>query len=153
MEERLKQTGNIPLGSVILGRINCFFFGILFFGVFLSVYTKISPEKFEIIIQILKNKGFYQEVTIEQFKLSLIVYMISSCIFFISGLGLLLKKEWGRILTLIFGFIIVIFTLLSVLAQPAFIKQAIVFTIYPGILIFYFTNKKVEKFFKILKKK
>ena len=152
MEEQ-QQLINIPLGVIILGRINCFFLGIVFFGMFLSFYTKITPEKFDIIVQTLKNKGFYQEVTMEQFRLAIKLYMFGSCIFFISGLGLMLKKEWGRILTLIFSFIIVIFTLLSVLSQPAIIMQAMIFIIYPGILIFYFTNKNVEKFFKILQKR
>ena len=148
MEGKSQELGNVPFGVVILGRINCFFLGILFFVMFLSFYTKISPEKFDIIVQTLKNKGFHQEITMEQFRLSIKLYMLGACIFTVSGAGLLLKKEWGRIVTLIFSFVIVIFTLLAVLAQPVIIMQAIIFIIYPGILIFYFTNRNVEKVFK-----
>jgi len=56
-------------------------------------------------------------------------------------------KEWARKLTIYFCFFMVALVFISTILNPQLIGQAIFQIIYPGVLILYFTNKKVENFF------
>lgn len=143
-----------PLGLLILGGINCFILGIPSFIFCLSLHLGFFPAKGQMLFEELKKK-YLPEVTISlaQFKIAIILQMIVASIFTISGLGLLLGKEWARKITLYFAFVIVILTLLVVLFNNTLIKQAIIQIIYPGILIFYLTNKKIEHYFSSGKKR
>jgi len=137
-----------PLGVSILGWVNCVIFGALFFFMSLSSYLKATPQDLEKITEIFKSQGISSQITFQQFKIACIFYIGIALIFFLSGLGLLLRKEWARKLTLGFAFFAVVVVFLAVLISPALIQQAIMQIIYPGILIIYFTNKKVEAYFK-----
>jgi len=114
----------------------------------LLVYINLSPENWQTVLEMLKEKTQGMTPEYNQFKNSLLVQMVIAFIYACSGAGLLLQKEWGRKLTLYFSFTIVIFLFISALTNPRFITQAIVQVIYPAILIIYFTNKKVESYFK-----
>ena len=137
-----------PLGVSILGWINCAVFGALFFFMSVSSYLKATPQDLEKITEIFKSQGISSQITFQQFKIACIFYIGIALVFFLSGLGLLLRKEWARKLTLGFAFFAVVVVFLAVLVSPALIQQAIVQIIYPGILIIYFTNKKVEAYFR-----
>ena len=141
-----------PLGVSILGWLNCAVFGALFLFMSISSYLRATPQDLEKITEIFKNQGISSQITFQQFKIACMVYVAIASIFFLSGLGLLLKKEWGRKLTLSFAFVMVLIVFLAVVLSPGLIQQAIVQIIYPGILIIYFTNKNVEAYFKIDKK-
>ncbi len=93
--------------------------------------------------------AYLPEITItqEQFKIVLILQMAISAIFAVSGLGLLLQKEWGRRATLYFSFAMVIIAFVAVLFSGTVITHSIVQIIYPGIMIFYLTSKKIEEYF------
>jgi Na+-translocating ferredoxin:NAD+ oxidoreductase RnfD subunit len=137
-----------PLGVTILGWINCAVFGALFFLMSLSSYLKATPQDLEKITEIFKSQGISSQITFQQFKIACIFYIGIAVMFFLSGLGLLLGKDWARKLTLAFAFLAVVVVFLAVLISPALIQQAIMQIIYPGILIIYFTNKKVEEYFR-----
>ena len=136
-----------PLGIFVLGGLNCFVFGLLFLIIFTSIYFKATPQDLGKAMEVFETKGIPFEITFEQFKLAIGIHIITFLIFLVSGAGLLLRKEWARKLTIYFSFFIVVFTVISTLAQPSLIKQAIIQVIYPGILIVYFTNKNIERYF------
>ncbi|MCK4519846.1 MAG: hypothetical protein KAT96_01610 [Candidatus Omnitrophica bacterium] len=140
-------------GILILGGLNFFILGLLSLNFFLFLYQNpASPTSQALTAEI--NKFLSGEfLSAEQFKAIVLSQIIAAGIFLISGLGLLLKKEWGRRLTLYFSFFTVILAAVSVLFRSVLINQAILQVIYPGILIFYFTNKKVEAYFVPLKNK
>jgi hypothetical protein len=137
-----------PIGVSIIGWLNCVVFGALFFFMSLSSYLKATPQDLEKITEIFKNQGISAPITYQQFKIACLFYIGIASIFFLSGLGLLLGKEWARKLTLGFAFLAVIVVFLAVLISPGLIQQAIMQIIYPGILIVYYTNKNVEAYFK-----
>jgi len=137
-----------PLGVSILGWINCLVFGVLFFFMSLSSYLKATPQDLEKITEIFKSQGISSPITYQQFKIACLFYIGIALVFFLSGFGLLKKKEWARKLTLGFAFLTVVVVFLAVVISPALIQQAIMQIIYPGILIIYFTNKNVEMYFK-----
>ena len=141
------------LGTIILGRLNCFVFGLLFLIISLAVYFRVTPQDFDQVIDAFKASGLPFEISLEQFKLAIALNSSICLIFFISGVGLLLQREWARKLTIYFSLLMVILTFVAVITQPAFIAQAVLQVVYPGILIFYFTNKKVEKHFVLMQRK
>ncbi|MEI8349401.1 MAG: hypothetical protein WCI77_04545 [Candidatus Omnitrophota bacterium] len=136
------------LGSTILGWINCFIFGLFFLLLSLSVYMKATPQDLVKVTEVLKARQVVFDITFRQFKIACLYYAFFSSIFFISGLGILLKKEWARKLTIYFALLIAILIFLSVLLVPGLISQAFLQIVYPGILLLYFTNKNVEARFK-----
>lgn len=139
----------MPLGVIIFGRINCFILGALFFLFFLAAIFKVTPQNLEEALESLKLKsgGIDQAINFKQFRFSLFVHMFVSLMFFISGEGILRRKEWGRKLTLALSSGIVFLVFISVLFQPFLVQQAVIFIIYPAALILYFTNKNIEKYF------
>jgi Na+-translocating ferredoxin:NAD+ oxidoreductase RnfD subunit len=136
------------LGASIFGSLNCFLFGLLPLTVFISAYLRTTSQDLAKIIQILKEQGLAFEVSLAQFKVACILYTVLALAFLLSGIGLLLVKEWGRQLTVYFSFLVVVLIFLSALMMPVLVKQAIVQIIYPGALIVYFTNKNVEGYFR-----
>ena len=138
-----------PLGVLILGRINCFIFGLGFLFISLIVYFNINPQSFAQVTEAFKASGLNLEITQEQFKLAILINAAVCAVFFISGSGILRRREWARKMTIYFSLAVVILTFIATIAQPAFIAQAILQVAYPGVLIFYFTNKEVEKYFRL----
>lgn len=141
-----------PLGVILLGRLNCFVFGLGFLIISLTVYFNINPQNFEQIAETFRSSGLTFEITQEQLKIAVLINVLVCGIFFISGAGLLLRREWARRMTIYFSLAVVIITFIATIAQPAFIAQALLQVVYPGVLIFYLTNKEVEKYFKAKQK-
>jgi len=139
------------LGSKILGWINCFILGLFFLLLSLSVYIKATPHDVAKVTEMLAARQLAFEITFRQFKIACLYYAFFATIFFVSGLGILLKKEWARRLTVYFALFIVILIFLSVLLVPGLIGQALLQIVYPGVLILYFTNKNVEARFKMIR--
>ncbi|UCG34610.1 MAG: hypothetical protein JSW17_03695 [Candidatus Omnitrophota bacterium] len=137
-----------PLGVTILGGINCFILGGAVFLLSILVYINLNPESWEAVLEMLKEKAQGLPLEYAQFKNSLLVQATIAAIYAVSGAGLLLRKEWARKLTLYFSFAMVLFLFISALTNPRFITQAVAQVFYPAILIIYFTNKKVESYFK-----
>ncbi|MFA5007896.1 MAG: hypothetical protein WC546_01610 [Candidatus Omnitrophota bacterium] len=131
-----------PIGVIILGAFNLIALGII------QLITFLIPQNWQIINKMLKDSGININLTPSLIKIMIIMQSAMSLVFIVSGVGLLLKKEWARKLTVYFAFTVATLILLSVLLSPSSIQQAIVQIIYPGILIVYFTNKNIEDYFK-----
>ena len=136
-----------PLGIFILGGFNFVVLGVLSLGFFLLVYKDPSSETSKALLAELSKYIPGQTLTPEQFKSIILLQMFLAGIFLISGWGILSRKEWGRRLTLYFSFFMVILAAIAVLFQSSLINSALLQIIYPGILILYFTNKKIENYF------
>jgi len=131
----------------IFGGINFFIFGTLSLVFTVKAYIGNSSSDVNNVIE--EMKKVFPEVSVnpEQLKVAMLIQIVLATIFLISGYGLILRKEWGRKVTLYFSFFTVAVAFIAALLNSALITQAIVQITYPGILIIYFTNKKVEKFF------
>jgi cytochrome b subunit of formate dehydrogenase len=137
-----------PLGVLILAGINVLLFGIIPFIFFVSAFFN-SPFPIEKISETLKkNEPLFSNINPHQLKTLFLFQALIAFTFLISGIGLFLRKEWARKLTVYFAFLLLILTALSTLATPALIKQIILNAIYPAILVFYFTNKNIGEYFK-----
>lgn len=137
-----------PLGVQIFGGLNCCVFGFLFLAVFLITYLKVTPEDLASVTALFKEKGFAMPLSYRQFKILILVYVALASLLAISGAGLLKKKEWARKVTVHFSFIWLLLIFLTALLNPALITQVITYAVYPGILVIYFTNKRIETYFK-----
>jgi hypothetical protein len=131
-----------PLGLTILGTFNLIILGLF------SLLSALSPHSWQIVINAIKEKGIAVTSNNTLFKIAATLQILVSLIFILSGLGLLLGKEWARKATLGFAFFIVIIALLLAAFAPVFIKEAVTQIIYPGILILYLTKKDIEAYFR-----
>jgi len=136
-----------PLGILILGGFNFVVLGVLSLGFFFLIYNDPSSEASQSLLAELSKYIPDQSLTPQQFKSVILSQIILAVIFLVSGWGILNRKEWGRRLTLYFSFFMVILAAVSVLFQSSLINSALLQIIYPGILILYFTNKKIESYF------
>ena len=136
-----------PLGILILGGFNFVVLGVLSLGFFFLVYKDPASETSKTLLAEFTKYVPDQTLTQEQFKSVVLSQIILAVIFLVSGWGILSRKEWGRRLTLYFSFFMVILAAVSVLFQSSVINSALLQIIYPGILILYFTNKKIESYF------
>ncbi|MDD5194585.1 MAG: hypothetical protein PHQ96_02785 [Candidatus Omnitrophica bacterium] len=137
-----------PLGISIFGGLNCFVFGFFFAAIFITTYLKTTPQDLNTITTLFKSKGFAVQITYRQFKILNIIYIITSCVLAASGAGLLLKREWARKVTVLGSFAWLALISLAAILNSALITQLIVYCFYPGALVIYFTNKKVENYFR-----
>jgi len=153
MEEIKEEQKKKPLGLLILGGLNFIVLGVLSLGFFSIVYADPSSETSKAMLIEFSKYAPDQSLSTEQYKLIILSQIILAVIFLISGWGILKRKDWGRRLTLYFSFFMVTLSVVSVLFQPGLINSAILQTIYPGILIIYFTNKNVEKIFDFSQQK
>jgi len=87
------------------------------------------------------------DITFEQFKTYNIVPMLVSFVFLVSGVGILLRKEWARKTTLYVSFSLAILIFVSILIHPAMVRIVGPQILYLGVIIVYFTNRKIENFF------
>jgi len=121
--------------------------GVLSLGFFFFVYKDPTSETSKALLAEFSKYIPGQTLTPEQFKSVILSQIILAGIFLVSGWGILSRKEWGRRLTLYFSFFMVILAAVSVLFQSSLINSVLLQIIYPGILILYFTNKKIESYF------
>lgn len=131
-----------PLGVTLLGIFNLVVLGIS------SFLFAIFPRNWQLIIDAAKESGLDIKISENLFKIVIILQVAVALAFILCGTGLLLGKEWGRKLTVYFALLIVIIFFLSALVVPGLIKQVVLQTIYPGVLILYFTRKNVEDYFR-----
>lgn len=136
-----------PRGIYILGGFN-----VLLGSLGLWRYFSLNPQAFNQALDTFKESGFQTEASFQQFKTYGAITFIFSSLILLSGLGVLLKKEWGRRLCVYFAFAVIVLLALGVFLQPAFIKLIFPQIIYFSLLIFYFTNKNVERHFTRQKK-
>jgi len=136
-----------PLGILILGGFNFVVLGVLSLGFFFLVYKDPSSAAGKVLLAELSKHIPGQTLTPEQFKSVVLSQIFLAGIFLVSGWGILSRKEWGRRLTLYFSFFMIILAAVAVLFQSSLINSALLQIIYPGILILYFTNKKIEGYF------
>lgn len=137
-----------PKGILILAGLNAVLFGLFSLLLILSILF-IFPSSFrENISKILEKELAAESISQKQLKAFLGTQVLVSVIFLISGIGLFLRKEWARKFTVYFSFMFILLAFLSTLGQPGLIKNTFLNLIYPAILIFYFTNKKVQVYFK-----
>lgn len=136
-----------PLGVFLLGGINFFLLGLgsLLVSAFLYLYgtSFIAQALFKEINSYLPQAS---ENTVS-LRVVFGLQTIIATIFLFSGLGIMLKKEWGRRLSLGLAFSVVMVSFIAALSNYALIGQTIVQIIYPGILIMYFTNKNIVNYF------
>ena len=147
-EQQPQEKSKRPTGVAVLGGINCFLFGALWFLILSFVYFRLSPQVWQETIEALQNTLGQINIGYEQFKKAVLFQMVISIAFGASGAGVLLKKEWGRRSTLYLAFTILILVLISAISYPAVISQMVFHVLYAAILIIYFTNKKIEQYFK-----
>jgi hypothetical protein len=137
-----------PLGVIIFGSLNCFFFGIFLTFSSIIVYCGITPQAYSQINELLSRQGLNSAIPYEQYKIKLLLMAVLSFVFFISGLGLVIKREWGRKLTVYYSFALLIWMVIKAITAPSFIDTAFIRALYPAALIFYFTGKRVTQFFE-----
>jgi len=130
------------IGSTVLGVTNCFL-GLAA----LMNYLSLTPEDFEKVLALFKHKNLAVNITFEQFKAYNIIPAIIALVFLASGIGLILKKNWARKITVYLSFALAFLIFLSILLSPAMIRFVILQIAYLGVLIIYFTNQNVESFF------
>ena len=147
IKENEKQANPRLIGASILGWLNLIFFGVISFFIFFSVLSRPSSGIAETLSMVFQEKGIAIDFKTPIFKIAILFQILLSIVFIISGIGILQKKEWGRKLTIYFSFLLLFIIAVGVFLNFALIAQAILQIIYPGILIFYFTNKQVEKAF------
>ena len=134
-----------PRGLSAIAIINISIFGLIALIFLIRLNTNPQIHK-----QILSEMSFNEEIKLDEERIrsfSLIGAAIP-LLYIFSGAGLLFKKRWAARLTLYFAFFYVALVLLTVLFNPVAIQHAFLQIIYPGILIFYFTNKNGEEYFK-----
>lgn len=141
-------TNRKPLGVVVFGGLNCFFFGIFLAFSSLIVYCGITPQSYSQINDILVRQGLNSTIPYEQYKIKVLLMAILALVFFISGLGVIIKREWGRKLTVYYSFALVIWMVTKAISAPDFIDTAFMRALYPAMLIFYFTGKRATQFFQ-----
>ena len=144
MKEQQKKA---PLGVLIIGGFNFFILGALSLIAFGSMYLNTSSSASQTLLDEFARYFPRENLSQAQFKTVLKLQIAISALFLVSGYGLLRKKEWGRRLTLYFAFAMAALALVAVILSSGFATQALLQVIYPGILIFYFTNKRVEEYF------
>ncbi|MDD3296085.1 MAG: hypothetical protein PHU64_01850 [Candidatus Omnitrophica bacterium] len=138
-----------PLGLIIFGMANLVVFGALPLVAFATLLLNPSSSFQETFSQELAR--YFPEISLEGPQVTAIfaAQTVIAAVFCISGLGLILKKEWARKITLGFSFFVVVIAFLAALSNRAMITRAIVQIIYPGALILYFTNTKVAQYFRL----
>lgn len=125
-----------------------FVFGLLFLLTSITAYFVTTPQDYENIKELLGEKRVTVDLSYQKFKTTgLLVNSITSVLFLFSGAGILSRKEWARKCTVYFCFLWVAMIFLASLLTPVFIKHLFTQIVYPGIIIIYFTNKKVVDYF------
>ncbi len=133
-----------PKGIFVFAFLNTFLFGLLP----LFVFTKVlfDPRLAEMFVEKLKV-SLSQEGSYEVFRWIFVAQLVIAFIFFLLGVGLFFKKEWARRATVYFSFLLLVLTVVAVFANPSQISHILLNAIYPAILIFYLTNKRIEGYF------
>ena len=144
-----KPLKKIPLGTLILGGVNCCIFGALFLLSSLVVQIQASPEYFEQFVKVLQEAGLSTEITFEQFMSCNKITMGFALFFLLSGRGLILRREWARKSTVYFSLTIVALILFLTISAPFVARLMLPHVVYLGILIMYFTNSNIKSYYNL----
>ena len=116
-----------PAGLFVLGLTNILIMGVLpliaAIG-YLSAYVSLTPKDFEALIsQAIKlpSQNFSTAFISSVFKKALIIQIVISLIFIISGAGVLARKQWARATIIYSSFTIVVIGFSIVLFNSSFI--------------------------------
>ncbi|MBN2483200.1 MAG: hypothetical protein JXD21_03215 [Candidatus Omnitrophica bacterium] len=138
-----------PVGLIIFAGINTVLLGILPALLFLSIKLFLPAHFLEEVLQTLQAKeSFLPAMDIRQFTVFLYIQAFMAVIFIVSGLGLFTRKEWARRFTIYYAFFMLIMVLAGIISAGKVMVQMWFNIVYPGALIFYFTNPKVGESFK-----
>ena len=144
MDDTSSQRPKIVRGILILGMINVGWFGILLLAnLLLYIFLTIEPQLFETITELIRSRGIEATFTYTIVKAAILIQMIICFLYVISGVGILKRKNWGRKFTVCFASIYVFVLFVLTVLQPPIVKYTLFRIIYPGILIWYFTSKKI----------
>ncbi len=144
MEGTSPQQSQVARGIFILGAINIGWFGILLLAnLLLYVSLTIKPQLFETITELIKSRGIEATFTYTTVKTATLIQMVICFLYVISGVGVIKRKQWGRKFTIYFASIYVLVLFILTILQPPIVRYTFFRIIYPGILIWYFTNKKI----------
>ena len=147
------QKENRLLGVSLLGGINFFILGLGSLLAFGYIYLNSGSQNFQALLTEMGKYLPQTNLKEEMVKKAILAQMVVALIFTLSGWGLLKRKEVARKATLWFAFFAVSIIFIACLFNPAIIRQGFLQIVYPGTLIIYLTNKKVEEHFSGSKKK
>jgi len=144
MDDTSSQRAQIARGILILGMINVGWFGVLFLAnLLLYISLTTNPRVLATITELLKSRGIETTLTYATVKVAITIQMVICLLYIISGVGILKRKNWGRKFTVCFASIYVFVLFVLTVLQPSIVKYTLFRIIYPGILIWYFTSKKI----------
>ncbi len=134
-----------PLGVYIFSGLNiCLFGAVSLAAALIFVTVPAVAEKF--IVAAAQTEA--ASLSPVQIKALGWAQILISATYIFCGLGLLRGKEKARRINIYFSFALLLLVLISVLAQPSMIGQSLFNAAYPLAMIIYFTDRKVEKWFK-----
>lgn len=90
----------------------------------------------------------FKNLAEKQLRFLLLAQIGIGLVYFMTGLALMRGREKGRRATVALALAFLFLVLISVIINPAAVSQAVTNAVYPGIIIFYLTNKNVEQWFK-----
>ena len=138
----------VPLGVKILAAFNFFVTGILGLFAFLQLFGD-NAKLVEVIKAMGGEKMLGSNFTPAQLRMMLLPQAGIALFFIVTALGVLYRKEWARKALVYFSFFLAVFMVLGVVARPAAIAQIMVQAVHPGVMIYYFTGKKIVEWFTI----
>jgi len=136
-----------PIGVLILGGVNFLILGLGSLLVLAVVYFRSDSQSFGALLEEMGKYLPEAELGESIIKKAILTQMMVAAIFALSGWGLLAGKEIARKATVYFAFFAVAITFVAVLLNRSIIGQAFLQIVYPGALIVYLTNRRVEDYF------
>jgi len=139
---------DVPLGVKLIGLFNFVVTGLLSLALFVLIFT--DPAK---LTELIKNMGAEKmldgKFTSEQLRMLILPQGGIAIFYIITAVGVLLRKEWARKALVYFSFFLAVFMVLGVILKPAVVVQVVGQAIHPGIMIYYFTGKKIVDWFAL----
>jgi len=148
--EENKISAAAPRGILAFGIVSCLIFGLIGL-MLLFVLAVMRPEDVTRARAIFTETGIPPNITDAELFTALRAGVTAAIALFAplaaGSVGVILKKEWGRRVTLFGAFVFVVWMCVSAMGNPLAAGRAAALIVYPGILIFYLTSKNVVKFF------
>jgi len=136
-----------PRGVRIISFLNVFVFGLLPLSA--SLFVLFSPSRMtEMLSLFAQVDSVFKNLAEKQLRFLLLAQIGIGLVYFMTGLALMRGREKGRRATVALALAFLFLVLISVIINPAAVSQAVTNAVYPGIIIFYLTNKNVEQWFK-----
>jgi uncharacterized membrane protein (DUF2068 family) len=137
-----------PRGVIIFAVVNTLILGL--FPCVFSLGLLVFPSQtfYEILQVVNQNETILPQINAQQLKLVFFAQALLGAIFAVSGVGIWKKQDWGRKLTIYFSLAVLGIIMLVSLSSPGLLQRMFFNVAYAGLLIFYFTNKRVERYFR-----